>query len=96
MQTMPSIAWFPLAILLFGIDENAILFVVILGAAPSVASGVITGIDEVPPPLLRAGKMLGARGINRYRYIVLPAAMPSLRAGDEAGLGVLLAEPAGR
>jgi NitT/TauT family transport system permease protein len=85
MQTMPSIAWFPLAILLFGITEKAILFVVILGAAPSIASGVITGIDEVPPPLLRAGKMLGARGINRYRYIVLPAAMPAYVQGMKQG-----------
>jgi NitT/TauT family transport system permease protein len=85
MQTMPSIAWFPLAILLFGITEKAILFVVILGAAPSIASGVITGIDEVPPPLLRAGKMLGARGVNRYRHIVLPAAMPAYVQGMKQG-----------
>jgi NitT/TauT family transport system permease protein len=85
LQTMPSIAWFPLALLLFGLGEDAILFVVILGAAPSIASGVITGIDEVPPPLLRAGKMLGARGINRYRYIVLPAAMPTYVQGMRQG-----------
>ena len=96
LQTMPSIAWFPLAILLFGCSESAILFVVILGAAPSIATGVITGIDEVPPPLLRAGKMLGARGIDRYRYVVLPAAMPVVPGRAQAGLGVLLAQPARR
>ena len=43
LQTMPSIAWFPLAILFFGLTEKAILFVVVLGAAPSIAAGVITG-----------------------------------------------------
>ncbi|MEP6666657.1 MAG: ABC transporter permease, partial [Nocardioidaceae bacterium] len=85
MQTMPSIAWFPLAITFFGLTENAILFVVVLGAAPSIASGVITGIDEVPPPLLRAGQMIGAKGVGRYRYIVLPAAMPSYLAGLKQG-----------
>ncbi|HEY7043712.1 MAG TPA: ABC transporter permease, partial [Nocardioidaceae bacterium] len=85
LQTMPSIAWFPLAILFFGITEKAILFVVILGAAPSIAAGVISGIDEVPPPLLRAGQMLGARGANRYRYVVLPAAMPAYLAGLKQG-----------
>jgi sulfonate transport system permease protein len=85
LQTMPSIAWFPLAVLFFGTTEKAMMFVVILGAAPSIASGVITGIDEVPPPLLRAGKMLGARGINRYRYVVLPAAMPSYLQGMKQG-----------
>jgi sulfonate transport system permease protein len=85
LQTMPSIAWFPLALLLFGLSENAILFVIILGAAPSIASGVISGIDEVPPPLLRAGHMLGARGVNRYRHIVLPAAMPTYVQGMRQG-----------
>jgi NitT/TauT family transport system permease protein len=85
LQTMPSIAWFPLAILFFGLTEKAILFVVVLGAAPSIAAGVITGIDEVPPPLLRAGHMLGARGIARYRYVVLPAAMPAYLAGLKQG-----------
>jgi len=85
MQTMPSIAWFPLSMLLFGLNESAIMFVVILGAAPSIAAGVITGVDEVPPPLLRAGKMLGATGVNRYRHIVLPAAMPAYLAGLKQG-----------
>jgi NitT/TauT family transport system permease protein len=85
MQTMPSIAWFPLSMLLFGLTETAIMFVVILGAAPSIAAGVITGVDEVPPPLLRAGKMIGATGINRYRYITLPAAMPAYLAGLKQG-----------
>lgn len=85
LQTMPSIAWFPLAILFFGLTETAILFVVVLGAAPSIAAGVITGIDEVPPPLLRAGKMVGAVGVNRYRHVVLPAAMPTYLAGLKQG-----------
>ena len=55
LQTMPSIMWFPLAILLFQISESAILFVVILGAAPSVANGLISGIDYVPRTWLRVG-----------------------------------------
>jgi sulfonate transport system permease protein len=85
LQTMPSIAWFPLSILLFGLNESAITFVVVLGAAPSIAAGVINGVDEVPPPLLRAGKMLGATGISRYRHVVLPAAMPAYLSGLKQG-----------
>ena len=85
LQTMPSIAWFPLAILLFGLTENAIYFVIILGAAPSIANGIISGIDEVPPNLLRAGHMLGARGIDRYRYVILPAALPAYISGLKQG-----------
>jgi NitT/TauT family transport system permease protein len=85
LQTMPSVAWFPLALLLFGLTESAITFVIVLGAAPSIANGIISGIDEVPPNLLRAGHMLGARGVDRYRYIILPAALPSYVAGLKQG-----------
>jgi NitT/TauT family transport system permease protein len=81
LQTMPSIAWFPLAILLFGLTESAIIFVVVLGAAPSVANGLIHGIDNVPRLLRRAGYVLGARGIAAYRFVILPAALPSFVGG---------------
>jgi len=81
LQTMPSIAWFPFAIILFGLTDSAILFVVILGSAPSVANGLITGVDYTPPQLLRAGKMMGLRRFSLYRYLILPASLPSFVAG---------------
>ena len=81
LQTMPSIAWFPLAILVFGLNEQAILFVVVLGAAPSVANGVIHGVDHIPRILLNAGRVLGARRFNKYRFVILPAALPSFVSG---------------
>jgi sulfonate transport system permease protein len=85
LQTMPSIAWFPLAILIFQLSERAILFVVVLGAAPSIANGLITGADNIPPILLRAGRVLGARGLAAYRYVVLPASLPSFVGGLKQG-----------
>jgi NitT/TauT family transport system permease protein len=85
LQTMPSVAWFPLALTLFKISEAAILFVVVLGAAPSIANGLVHGVDHIPPVLLRAGKVLGARGVSEYRHIVIPAALPSFVAGLKQG-----------
>ncbi len=85
LQTMPSIAWFPYAILLFGLTEEAIMFVVVLGAAPSIANGLIHGIDHIPPVLRRAGRVLGATGFAEYRHIIVPAAMPSFMAGLKSG-----------
>jgi NitT/TauT family transport system permease protein len=85
LQTMPSIAWFPLAVLLFKRTEAAILFVIVLGAAPSVANGLISGIDQVPPLLLRAGRVLGAKGLSAWRHVVLPAALPNVVAGLKQG-----------
>jgi NitT/TauT family transport system permease protein len=85
LQTMPSIAWFPLAIILFGLSEEGILFVVVLGAAPSIANGLIAGVDHVPPILLRAGQVMGAKGWSRFRHVVLPASLPSFVGGLKQG-----------
>jgi NitT/TauT family transport system permease protein len=85
LQTLPSIAWFPFAIILFGISTQAILFVIILGAAPSIANGLIAGVDYTPPLLLKAGAMMGLRRVSLYRYLILPASLPAFVAGLKQG-----------
>lgn len=85
LQSMPSIVWFPLAILLFGLSETAIFFVVILGAAPSIAGGLLSGVDHVQPLLIRVGRVMGARGMSLYRHVILPAALPSFVGGLKQG-----------
>jgi NitT/TauT family transport system permease protein len=85
LQTLPSIAWFPFAIILFGISTQAILFVIILGAAPSIANGLIAGVDYTPPLLLKAGTMMGLRKLSLYRYLILPASLPAFVAGLKQG-----------
>src|ERR1700729_746357 len=85
LQTMPSIAWFPFAIILFGISTTTILFVIVLGAAPSIANGLIAGVDYTPPTLLRAGKMMGLRRLSLYRHLILPASLPAFVAGLRQG-----------
>jgi NitT/TauT family transport system permease protein len=85
LQSMPSIAWFPLAILLFQLSESAIIFVVILGAAPAIAGGLLSGVDHVQPLLVRVGRVMGARGLRLYRHVILPAALPSFVGGLKQG-----------
>jgi NitT/TauT family transport system permease protein len=85
LQTMPSIAWFPFAIIFFGINTSAILFVIVLGAAPSIANGLIAGVDYTPPLLLKAGMMMGLRRWSLYRHLILPASLPSFVAGLKQG-----------
>ncbi|MGO9872225.1 MAG: ABC transporter permease [Acidimicrobiia bacterium] len=85
LQTMPSVAWVPLAIILFHEGQGTVTFVVVLGAAPSIANGIISGIDHVPPVLLRAGRVLGARGFGALRHVVIPAALPAVVGGLKQG-----------
>jgi sulfonate transport system permease protein len=85
LQSMPSISWFPLAILLFQRSEPAIILVVLLGAAPAIANGLLSGIDHVEPLLVRVGRVMGARGLGLYRHVILPAALPSFVGGLKQG-----------
>jgi NitT/TauT family transport system permease protein len=85
LQTMPSVAWVPFAIILFGNNLSAILFVVVLGAAPSIANGLIAGVDYTPPLLIKAGTMMGLRRVSLYRHLILPASLPVFVAGLKQG-----------
>ena len=85
LQTMPSVAWFPAALLLFQFKDAAIIFVVVMGAAPSIANGLISGIDNISPVLLRAGQVMGARRFTAFRTVILPAAMPTFIGGLKQG-----------
>jgi NitT/TauT family transport system permease protein len=85
LQTMPSVAWVPLAIILFKEGQGTVTFVVVIGAAPSIANGIISGVDHVPPLLLRAGRVLGARGMGALRHVVIPAALPAVVGGLKQG-----------
>jgi NitT/TauT family transport system permease protein len=81
LQTMPSAAWIPFAIILFGLNTSAILFVIVMASAPAIANGLIAGVDYTPPLLLKAGKVMGLRGLGLNRYLILPAALPTFVAG---------------
>src|SRR5712692_12911 len=85
LQSMPSIAWLPLAVLLFQHSEPAIIFVVVLGAGPAIASGLLSGVDHVEPLLVRVGRAMGAHGLVLYRHVILPAALPSFVGGLKQG-----------
>jgi NitT/TauT family transport system permease protein len=85
LQSLPSVAWVPAAVLWFGTSDTTIYFVVLLGAVPSIANGMISGLDQVPPLYLRVGRVLGARGLASARYVLLPAALPGYVGGLRQG-----------
>ena len=85
LQQLPSVAWVPAAIIWFGLSDATIFAVVLLGATPSIANGLVAGIDQIPTIYLRAGKVLGARGFAYIKDIVIPASWPGFLAGLEQG-----------
>ncbi len=60
----------PGAIIWFGLTDATIYTVVLLGAVPSIANGLLTGFDQVPPLFERVGKVLGLSTFGRIRYVL--------------------------
>lgn len=77
LQTLPSICWLPLALLWFGLNERAILFVIVMGTVLSITISVQGAVSSVPRAYIKAGRMLGARKFLLYRHILFPAILPS-------------------
>lgn len=81
LQSFPSIAWVPFAILLIGLNDFGILFVVIMSSVFSVMISTYSGIRNISPIYMRAARNMGARGVSLFRHVMLPAATPSLITG---------------
>ncbi|GAA0504868.1 ABC transporter permease [Deinococcus depolymerans] len=81
IQSVPSIAFVPFAILFFGLNERAVLFVVILEGFIPVALAVSGALLNVPPALRVAGRTLGARGLGLTLRVLLPASVPNVLTG---------------
>lgn len=81
IQSVPSIAFVPFAILFLGLNERAVLFVVILEGFIPVALAVSGALLNVPPILRTAGRTLGASGLGLMLRVLLPAAIPNVLTG---------------
>jgi NitT/TauT family transport system permease protein len=85
LQSLPSVAWVPPAVIWLGLNNSMMYAVILLGAVPSIANGLVSGVDQVPPLFLRAGRTMGATGIKGIWHVTLPAALPGYVAGLKQG-----------
>jgi NitT/TauT family transport system permease protein len=87
LRPIPPVSWIPLAIIWFGIANKPAIFLVFLGAFFPILMNTIHGVKTVNRDLLRAAAMAGAKEGQLLRFVVLPAAMPSIFAGLRIGVG---------
>jgi NitT/TauT family transport system permease protein len=97
LQSIPSVAWVPLAFLWFGKTDAGVIFVTVSGALFAITINTHSGIKNVPPTYIAAGKNMGANGIQLITNVMIPAAFPYLISGFKQGWayawrGVIAAE----
>jgi NitT/TauT family transport system permease protein len=84
LQSLPSVVWVPIAVIFLAIGghfDYAVYFVVIIGAFPSIAMGLMSAYDNIPPLTFSLARSMGARGPQFYRHFVFSAALPLYVAG---------------
>jgi NitT/TauT family transport system permease protein len=85
LQTLPTAAWVPISLLLFGLSDRGIYFVIVMSGAPAVAIATSDGILNIPPIFIRAARTLGTPGFMMPIRVILPAALPSIVTGIKLG-----------
>ena len=87
-RPIPPIAWIPLAILWFGIDETPKIFICFIGAFVPVVMNAYTGVRFTDPMLLDAARMLGGSPRQLFLEVAVPSALPAIFAGLQNGLSL--------
>jgi len=85
LQSIPSIAWVPLAILWFGLTDSGIIFVTAIGAIFAVTINTYTGVKNIDPSYIEAARNMGAKGSILITSILIPAAFPYMISGFKQG-----------
>ncbi|MGJ9383405.1 ABC transporter permease [Salipaludibacillus sp. CF4.18] len=81
LQSVPSIVWLPIALVVFQGGPGAIYFVVILGGTWAMTLNIRMGIKNVSPILIRAAKTMGYKNTELVWRVMLPASIPSALTG---------------
>ncbi len=85
LQSLPSICWLPLALLWFGLNDSAILFVVVMGSLVSIAIATKDGVQNLPPIYGRAALTMGTSPWRMFVDVLFPATQPAILTAAKLG-----------
>ena len=85
LQSIPSIAWVPLALLWVGPYDGGIIFVTVIGAMFAVTINTYTGVKNIDPHYVEAARNMGAKGTQLITNVLIPAAFPYMISGFKQG-----------
>lgn len=90
LYVIPKIAVLPLVMLVVGIGDESKITIVAIGVFFIVAINTTAAVLAIEPIYLDAGRNFGARGLQMFRHVVLPAALPTIFTGLRLAAGIAL------
>jgi sulfonate transport system permease protein len=86
IKPIPPIAWIPLVILWFGIEESGKVFLIFLGGFFTILINVTDGIRQTDPKLIEVSKSMETPFLKHIFMVVIPGAAPNIFTGLRTGL----------
>ena len=87
LRPIPPIAWIPLAILWFGIEESSKVFIIILGSFFPIFTNILGGIRQTEYKFVELARVLQVPQKKFVMKVVIPGALPYVVTGLRTGLG---------
>lgn len=88
LRPISPIAWIPVAILWFGIDDRAPVFLIFLASVFPISVSSMAAVQNMQLVYLRAAQNFGVTGFQLFRRVILPAALPQIITGIRIALGI--------
>ncbi|NUL45446.1 ABC transporter permease [Cellulosimicrobium funkei] len=90
MRPVPSVALIPLAVLLFGVEIESALLLIVYASFWQVLIQVLYGVADVDNVAMNTARSYGLGPVARLRYVIFPTALPYLMTGIRLASAVAL------
>jgi NitT/TauT family transport system permease protein len=88
LRPISPIAWIPVAILWFGVDDRAPIFLIFLASVFPITVSAMAAVQNIQPVYIRAARNFGLGRLELFRRVIFPATLPQVLTGIRIALGV--------
>ena len=88
LRPISPIAWIPVAILWFGVDDKAPIFLIFLSSVFPITVSAMAAVQNIQPVYIRAARNFGLGQMELFRRVIFPATLPQVLTGIRIALGV--------
>jgi NitT/TauT family transport system permease protein len=88
LRPISPIAWIPVAILWFGVDDRAPIFLIFLASVFPITVSAMAAVQNIQPVYIRAARNFGLGRLELFRHVIFPATLPQVLTGIRIALGV--------
>ena len=88
LRPISPIAWIPVAILWFGVSDKAPIFLIFLASLFPISTSAMAAVQNIQLNYIRAARNFGISGLELFRKVVFPAALPQILTGLRLALGI--------